>query len=155
MTSCSKHVRSHNAKLSEGGHTDTEWEGPETHTSLWVEQGPYGETVHILHGITPSLAWHYKVEYISHGWLEWFYQTNICLKITNSRQVSKTVNAPLYFFICAYLYVCVSCIWLVCKEVRKGLLFPWKWSYGWLRATMWVLRIKPRSSVRTTRPVKC
>lgn len=48
-----------------------------------------------------------------------------------------------------YVHVCMCTLCLVPKEVRKGCWVPWHWSYGWLGAIMWVLRIEAGSCVKT------
>jgi hypothetical protein len=43
---------------------------------------------------------------------------------------------------------------LVPTEARRRFCqIPWNWSYGWLRAVMWVLGTKPRIWARTERTI--
>ena len=57
----------------------------------------------------------------------------------------------LYMYSCfAWTYVCVPHECLVPTEVRRGLQIPWNWSYGWVWATVWVLKTESGSSARAT-----
>lgn len=53
-----------------------------------------------------------------------------------------------YVLLVFSLHVCVSCTCLVPVEARRWQWIPWNWRYRYLWAMMWVLRIKPRFSVR-------
>ena len=44
-----------------------------------------------------------------------------------------------------YACLCMLCACLVPTEARRGHRLPWNWSYRWLWATVWVLRIEPIS----------
>lgn len=39
-------------------------------------------------------------------------------------------------------------MFLMSQETGRDRWVPWDWTYKWLGATMWVLRIKPRSCGR-------
>lgn len=47
------------------------------------------------------------------------------------------------WFVCMYICVLLTC--LVCSGSKRGHQTPCDWNYRTLRATMWVLRIKPES----------
>lgn len=49
---------------------------------------------------------------------------------------------------CLHKRMCIICI-LVPVEIRRGHKIPLKWSYKWFWATIWVLRTKPKPSIRT------
>lgn len=52
-------------------------------------------------------------------------------------------------FMCMRVFVCVFVYYMhpVPTEAGRGLWISWNWSYSWLWASVWMLRIDPRSSV--------
>lgn len=62
------------------------------------------------------------------------------------------------FTIFRFSYVWVLCLYVLCvlcvshtTETIQGSQMPWKWSYGHLWITMWVLGLKVRSSAKAAR----
>lgn len=59
-----------------------------------------------------------------------------------------------YSFMLFWLNLCLCIVWcMVPVEAKSENQIPWKWSYGQLWATMWVLAIGPGSSGRWASPL--
>lgn len=74
-----------------------------------------------------------------------------------SNFMSFLKNYCFIIFTCMHVFVCIFVYHmpLVPTEAGRGLWISWNWSYSWLWAAVWMLRIDPRSSVRSEHAFNC
>lgn len=97
----------------------------------------------------PLSTWYIYVSriHLSFTWFFSFWSSNMLYNIT----LIKNINIKDCF---SYVYIWTPCTCLVPMNDSRWYQIFWKWSYIWLRATMWVLRIKPGSAGRAESTLK-